>query len=385
MKIGIDATGLYGDRTGVENYIANVVSNLLIIDQQNQYIVYCKDELPAEFDLNIENCDYIVATTGNRKLYQQFGLPLRIVRDKIDIMFYPSSCMPLISTAKKVVTVHDVFPFVIPENRPKYHVSSSLLSTINFGYWKYIMWATCKKADHLIAVSTTTQRDVVKLINVPVEKIDVIGEGISRQFLKKIDPAAVTRFKREHKFSSPYILCVGTGTYKNIQGSVNAFFELKSKGYYDLELVVTGPKSRVLDRVFQMVEQSKFVDQIHFTGYFPEEEMPLLYKSASVLLFPSFYEGFGLPVLEAFACGLPVIVSSVGSLPEVAGDAALYVDPNDHNDIARKVEILLNDSNLYQEQVCKGYAQAEKFTWRSTAEQILVLMKKVVEEGLVKA
>ncbi len=380
MKIGIDATGLYGDRTGVENYIANVVSNLLIIDQQNTYVVYCKNELPTEFDPNIPNCDYIVATTGNRKIYQQLGLPLRVVRDKIDIMFYPSSCMPLISPAKKVVTVHDVFPFVIPENRPKYHVSSSLLSTINYGYWKYIMWATCKKADHLIAVSRTTQRDVVKTINVPMQKIDVIGEGISPQFLQNIDPAAVTRFKSKKTFSTPYILCVGTGTYKNIQGSVNAFFDLKSGGYYDLELVITGPKSRVIEKVFKMVEQSKFADQIHFTGYFPEEEMPLLYKSASVLLFPSFYEGFGLPVLEAFACGLPAIVSNVGSLPEVAGDAALYVDPNDHKDIARKVEILLNDSTLYQEQVCKGYIQSENFTWRSTAEQILELLTKVARD-----
>ncbi len=384
MKIGIDATGLYGDRTGVEHYIANVVSNLLSIDRQNQYVVYCKNELPVEFDPEISNCQYVIATTGNRKLYQQIGLPLRIFRDKIDIMFYPGNCMPLVSPARKVVTMHDVFSFVIPEYRPKYHTSSSLLSAINYGYWKLIIWATCKQADLLVAVSRSTEDDVIKTFAVSPEKITVIAEGISRQFLEAIDSAAVARFKKEHKLTAPYILCVGTGTYKNIQGSVKAFLELRTKKCHDLELVITGPRYRVLEEVFQLVEQSGFADQIHFTGYFPEEELPLLYKGASVLLFPSFYEGFGLPVLEAFSCGLPVIVSNVASLPEVAGDAALYVDPNDHKDMARKVESLLDDAILYREQIAKGYARAEKFTWRSTAEQILAAMTEVANRGQLK-
>ncbi len=384
MKIGIDATGLYGDRTGVEHYIANVVSNLLSIDRQNQYVVYCKNELPAEFDPDLPNCRYIVATTGNRKLYQQIGLPLRIFRDKIDVMFYPGNCMPLVSPARKVVTMHDVFSFVIPEYRPKYHTSSSLLSALNYGYWKLIIWATVKQADLLVAVSSSTEHDVVKTFHVPQEKLTVIGEGISCQFLQEIDPAAVDRFKKKHKLSVPYILCVGTGTYKNIQGSVKAFLDLKARKYHDLKLVITGPRYRVLDEVFQLVEQSEFAEQIHFTGYFPEEELPLLYKGASLLLFPSFYEGFGLPVLEAFACGLPVIVSNVASLPEVAGDAALYVDPNDHKDMARKVESLLDDSKLYQKQIARGYARAEKFTWRSTAEQILAAMTQVADKGQLK-
>jgi glycosyltransferase involved in cell wall biosynthesis len=381
MKIGIDATGLYGDRTGVEHYIANVVNNLLCVDQENQYVVYCKDEVPVEFDPDIKNCRYIVATSGNRKLYQQVGLPLRILRDKIDIMFYPGNCMPLVSPARKIVTMHDVFSFVIPECRPKYHTSSSLLSSINYGYWKFIIWATCKNADQLIAVSRSTEQDVVKTFNVPAEKITVIGEGISSHFLQKIDPTAVTRFKDKHNLKAPYILCVGTGTYKNVQGSVNTFLDLKTRKYHDLELVITGPKYRVLDEVFQMVKESEFAEQIRFTGYFPEEELPLLYKGAEVLLFPSFYEGFGLPVLEAFACGLPVIVSNVASLPEVAGDAALYVDPNDHKDMAGKVETLLDDKSLRQDQIARGYVQAEKFTWRSTAEQILVEMAQIMGRG----
>ncbi len=381
MNIGIDATGLYGDRTGVEHYIANVVKNLLLIDQENNYIVYCKNELPSEFDQNVLNCRYLIVTRGNRKLYQQFGLPVQIYRDNIDVMFYPANCMPLLSPAKKVVTIHDIFSFVIPEHRPKFHTSSSLLSAMNYRYWKFISWATCRYADHLIAVSQSTKNDVVKIFTVPAAKVEVIGEGISSQFLQKIDSVAVLRFQEEQDLLIPFILCVGTGTYKNVQGSVKAFTLLKDRGkYHDLELIITGPQSRVSDEVFQLVEQSEYREQIRFTGYIAEEQLPFLYNAAFVLLFPSFYEGFGLPVLEAFASGLPVVASNVASLPEVAGDAALYVDPADHRDMACKIESLLDDKVFYERLVTKGYAQAEKFTWKSTAENILSAMVKVAND-----
>lgn len=376
MKIGIDATGLYGPRTGVENYIINIINSLLTIDNENKYIIYCRDEIPKEIKHRPPNVTFKILTFYNRKIFQQTRLPVINYFDSTDLMFYPGNSISLICPCRSVLTIHDIFPFVISDYIPKYH-PINFFASINTLYWKWIDKIGCLIADKLIAVSNSTKNDVAKVFSVPEDKITVIHEGVSEEFEKINNINVIKGFRKRYDINDKFILCPGTSTYKNLQGSLKAFLHVKRKQNSSLKLVIIGPKERIRDDIFRLISESNLQHEAIFLGFFPQKDLPLLYNAAELLLFPSFYEGFGIPVLEAFSCGTPVIASNVASLPEIAGDAAILVDPYNPLEIAFQLEKVLEDKSLRERMILKGLKQVCRFSWEDAARKTLKIFEQM--------
>lgn len=240
------------------------------------------------------------------------------------------------------------------------------------------MMRVLSKKDRVIAVSKATQRDVQKYFKTSPERIDVVHEGVDlNKFSSGRNVADLEWFRKKYQLPGRYILCVGTHGYKNLNGSLKAFNIVKQRVKNHIKLVIAGSKRSVRNEIFKLVEQLELEDDIIFTGFFPDKDLNNLYRCAELLLFPSFYEGFGLPVLEAFACGIPVVSSKMGSLPEVGGKAALFVDPNNYEEIASAVIRILNDKSFRENKRQQGLEQVNKFSWERAARSTLKVFEKL--------
>jgi glycosyltransferase involved in cell wall biosynthesis len=389
MRIGIDATGVWGIKDGLLNgmmiYTIQIIKNLIKIDNENKYIIYCRDEVPQQLNALHSSVSFRILKSKNRKILQQIRIPVAALLDRLDLVFFPYHSAALVCPCTSIVTIHDLFPYIVPEQFAKTHSSefhgSIVTSVINKAYWKSMLKAACKRVDRIIAVSQATKRDIVNIFHIRNEKIDVVYEGVDREYFcvdKSVDKLAL--FQEKYGLPEKYILCVGTHAYKNIEGIVKAFSIVRKKYQNSITLLIAGNKTYVQKEIFQLVTDLNLESGIIFTGFFPAEDLKYLYQCAEVFLFPSFYEGFGLPVLEAFACGTPVVTSNTGSLPEVGGEAALLVDPNDHEEIASAVLKILSDKTFRAKKRQQGFNQVEKFSWENAARMTLKVFNKTLEE-----
>ena len=370
MRIGIDATGVYKRITGVENYIINIINGLLLIDKHNHYTIYCNSAIPNQLKYRHDKIVYTSFRIVNRKVFQQTRLPFQIYSDSPDVMFFPGNTLSMVCPSRSVLTVHGSQPFILPKHMmPK----SQRLSR---PYWKWMSQVGCRKADRVIAVSSATKKEIMEALGIPAEKIHVIHLAGGAEFCE-MDRLEARRRLERHCIYERFILCVGTLEYKNLRGAMRAFQQVKAKGHTSLKLVIVGPQSEIAKDIFSLARQLQITDDIRVLNYFPHEEMPILYNAAELLLFPSFYEGFGLPVLEAFACGIPVVASNVASLPEVVGDAGILVDPDNFRAIATEVERVLTDQNLRMTLRRKGHERRQHFCWIQTAKKTLSLLERV--------
>lgn len=386
MKIGIDATGVWGIKDGLLNgimvYTIQVVNNLLRIDNKNEYFVYCRDEIPIQFNVRPSSATFKVISSKNRKILQQFKLPMAALHDRVDLMFFPYHSASLFCPCRNVVTIHDLHPYVVPKKFAKIHSSQmhgiKLISAINKMYWEKMLKLASRKSNRVIAVSHSTKTDIINVFHISPGKIDVVYEGVDQNnFNTDGDAKKLDLFRRQYGLPDKYILCVGTHAYKNIDGIIKSF-EIFNKNYkHPIKLVIVGNKKYLEKEIFEFVKKFELDQQIVFTGFFPDPNLKYLYQCSTLFLFPSYYEGFGLPVLEAFACGTPVVTSNTGSLPEVGGEAALLVDPDDHEGIASVVLKLLDDKDFRNNKRQQGLTQVKKFSWEKAATETLEVFEKV--------
>jgi glycosyltransferase involved in cell wall biosynthesis len=239
---------------------------------------------------------------------------------------------------------------------------------------------SARRARRVIAISESTKRDVVTRLGVSPDQVDVVYCGVEK-ILRPLPVAEVTRFRQERALPDRFILFLGTlEPRKNVQTLVRAYSQWRKAEHDIPKLVVAGGKGWYYDRIFAEVESLDLAGDVIFPGYVTQQELPLWYNAAQLFVYPSRFEGFGLPVLEAMACGTPVITTNVASLPEVAGDAALLVSPDDEAQLVEAMRRTLGDKSLRQEMVAKGLAQSTQFTWARTAHQTL----KTYERALGK-
>lgn len=281
--------------------------------------------------------------------------------NRYDLIHSPTVTAPFFFSPKKVkvvMTVHDVIPFL----HPQWHPWKRKL------YFKYILKYRLQQVDHIISVSHSTKHDLIKYLGVSSEKITVIHLG------------APEYFKPQNKVQKGnYILGVGTfEPRKNFEGLIRSFSRLKRQYRIKEKLIIVGKQGWFLKDIANL--QKEYGTDILFKGYVDENELVELYQLAKVFIYPSFYEGFGLPVIEAMACGCPVITSNHSSLPEVGGAAALYVNPEDTDQISRKIYQVLSDQNLQEEMTRKGIMQVSKFSWEKCAEKTVQVYKKVMSQ-----
>ena len=370
MKIGIISDAINDENiTGIGVYTRNVLKKCSEISNYNRYFSI------NYLDINMLNTENIIIKNPFKRLLQTYmWYPYLIIRLRIndlDLIHNPSQIPTFFSTKQRyIITVHDLTPILYPKEH-------------KFG--KYILYKllfprTLTTADKIIAVSYNTKQDLIKYFKVPDKQIKVIHEAANEIF-QPLDKETIQNFKTKYNLNFPFILYVGTlEPRKNIPILIKAFYNLKK---YNLpyKLVIAGKKGWNYKSIFKTIEKLNLQDDVIFTGYVPDEDLPALYNSADLFVYPSLYEGFGLPPLEAMSCGCPVITSNTSSLPEVVGDAGIMIDPYDIDGLASSMYKVLSNDELKADMVKKGLERAKMFSWEKTAKETLQVYANVICES----
>jgi glycosyltransferase involved in cell wall biosynthesis len=274
--------------------------------------------------------------------------------------------MPLFGDVPAVVTIHDLSPFLFPQT----------FRRVNRVYTRWAIKVACRNARHLIAVSEFTKQEIVRWLHVPPERITVTYNGVDERFAPP-SAADIAAFRQRTGLPERFILFIGTlEPRKNLPNLLEAYARIANDT--DAPLIIGGGKGWLYDEIFAKAEQLNLGNKIRFAGFIDDADLPLWYAAATVFTLPSLYEGFGIPLIEAMACGTPVVTSSSSSLPEVVGDAGLIVSPTDPDQLAEALLRMVRDDQLRAEYAERGLARARRFSWVETAERTLAVYRQVV-------
>jgi len=379
MKILIDLRVLARSQfSGITEYTKFLVSHLLLSDKKNEYLLFYngfkKIPLPEEWT-NKPQVKVIDSSIPNRLWSfsnKIFNLPKIDKKIKADIFFSPHfNILSLIEPQKRVFTFHDL-SFV--------HYPNFFSNRDKFWHWLQNYKRQAQTAGHLIAVSDFTRQDLIDNLLVSPERITRIYSGIN-PFYRNLsaEDENLEKFQKIHNLEKPFLFYLGViEPRKNITAIIRTFNILKAKEEFkNLQLVIAGPKGWLYDKIFQEAKNSKFQEEIIFWGPASLTEALYLYNSAEVFVYPSFFEGFGFPPLEAQACGLPVITSTRSSLPEVMGDSALMVDPWRIDDLTFAIKNLLTDQSSRKRLQTAGFSNIKRFNWAKTAQETIEVFSKL--------
>jgi len=374
--IGVDGNEANVEKkVGVSVYALNILKYFCkIADQEIQFKVYLKSD-PLD-DLPKENKYFKYIVIKGKFLWSQIALPLFLYQHKnIDVYFSPAHYLPRFCPVPQVVTIHDLACLYYPEDFTKKDL------------WQLKNWTgfSIKKARQIIAVSKTTKKDIVKNYGVNEDKISVIYNGFEKTGGIKTSAVEESRQRRDKLRGKTaevklkkYILFVGTiQPRKNLETLIDAFnrFLLMNK---DFKLVIVGKKGWLYKSIFEKVKAMNLGKKITFTDHITDEKLIWYYKNAFCLVHPSLYEGFGIPVLEAMSYDCPTIVSTTSSLPEIGGDASLYFDPKNPDDLLEKLNTLQNNNQLRKELILKGKQRIKDFSWEKCGRETLDVILKTV-------
>ena len=296
-------------------------------------------------------------------LWIQIVLPIRLLRLKADVLHAPSFFAPLLCPCPVILTIYDTL-YLTQEQ----HYGDRLFLL----YAKLFIKPAVKRCALISTISQASRGDILSAFGIPQQKIHVIYPGVSSRFRPTLDAAEITRVREKYHIASPFFLFVGAlEPRKNLPCLLRAFslFLKASQGGEQYRLVLAGPGGPAFAELQQITHQLGISEQVRFLGYVTDDDIPSLYSAADAFVFPSLGEGFGLPIVEAMACGTPVVTSNVSSIPEVAGDAAVLVDPEDVQALARAMERVVFDDDLRRQLVKKGMERAALFTWPRAAQE----------------
>ena len=363
MKIGIDARFYGPKQKGLGRYVEKLVEQLEKIDKKNQYIIFLREENWDEYWPKNPNFKKALANAKWYGIKEQFLMPFKIWQNQIDLVHFPHFNVPLFCPAPFVITIHDLILKKFPTRR------ASILGSVRYFLknlaYHLVISSALKRSKKVISVSNYTKKDILKYFKVNPEKIGVIYEGAPDREFKVQN----SKFKIE----KPYLLYVGNAyPHKNLERLISSFDELGRE--MDLKLVLVGEK----DYFYQRLEKEfSHIKNIVLTGFVSDKELKALYQRASCYVFPSLCEGFGLPPLEAMANGLPVVCSSSTCLPEILGQAAIYFNPEDEQEMAQVIKQVLKDKNLQQELTSSGFEKVKEYSWQKMGREILKVYQSV--------
>lgn len=374
MKIAVNTLFMIPSKVGgTETYARGLLSALQHIDQNNNYTIFCNKEnynlLTFSADNFKKTLTPIYATIKPlRLIWEQLILPLQLLIHKTDMVLSLGYICPLFVPCKSVVVIFDLNWFFHPE---EFTLLSRLL-------WKILVTLSAKRADLIITSSMNSKNDIIKILNVPKEKVLVVYGGIDRERFRKINNSMlIKKLKSKYKINDKFILTASAAyKFKNITRLIDAFKLLTDK-FPSLKLVIVGLGGRGKGDILDKIDQYGLNKRIVFSGWVDDEDIPPLYSAATVYVHPSLYEGFGFPVLEAMSCGCPVISSKSASLPELVGKAGLLVDASKPKDLSKSIEKIIQDSILRKRFIEKGIRNADKFNWEKSAKEFLKIINKV--------
>lgn len=363
MRIGFDATLLRnGFFTGIEKYVINFLKTINEKEIDIEFYVFIQNGFPDFLKKELNNLNLIHLRSANRIVLDQILIPLHSKRLKLDLIHFPAFAPGLLYRGKAIVTVHDATFWKYPQ-------------TISKGgkyYYRPILTHSASRINHFITVSESSKDDLIKYLKIPNNAITVTYEALDIDF-EKLNSNSV---KEDNKYiNEKYILSVGTiEPRKNIQTLIKAFCILKQKYNINYKLILTG-RSGWKDKLEIPTE---VLDNIIFTGYVSDEELLSLYSNASIYVFPSIYEGFGFPLLEAMSSGTPIVASLTSSLPEIGGNACIYVnDPFSPEEYAKTIFEVLSDSLQQEMMVNSGYQRVKEFSWINCVKETIDIYKLI--------
>jgi len=363
MHVAINTLAVQRRPHGVGSYVRNLARRLAALDRENQYTLYVSPENAVHFEGLGPNVRLVQGPAGRprRALWEQAELPLDLVRRQVDLFHGPGFVVPLFGACPRIVTLHDMTFSLFPREH----------TFARRHYFNVMVPLSARAADIIIAISESTRTDLVRLLGVKPEKVRVIHLAAGEEFRPGRDPDRLLQVRRKYGIERRMILYLGMiEPRKNLQRLVGAFARLK-----DLReeccLVLAGSLGWGGNDLLRAVEAHGLKEEVILPGYLDDADLPALYSAAEVFVYPSLYEGFGIPVLEAMACGTPVITSKVSSMPEIAGDAAVLVDPLSVDDLAGALSRVLLNKNQQQQMSERGLQRSRQFTWERTARETL--------------
>jgi len=375
MRIAIDYTAAIRQGAGIGTYARNLVAAMLAQDSNNQYKLLSSGHPTTEHPFpraeNVRGQSIFIPDRYLNILWYRWRAPLpaTLFSGPVDIYHGPDFVLPpLGKKVRKVVTIHDL-AFL---EHPEYAVPSLA------AYLKKVVPEAVTAANVVAAVSTEVQRTLIEHLQVPPEKLTVIPNGVGPHFRRITDPLILNAARHKFGLKHPLLLAVGTmEPRKNHLGLIKAFHMARQQKQGPAMLAIVGGPGWLYDETRKLVSDLQMEHKVRFLGRVSDLELITLYSIADSFAFPSFFEGFGIPPIEAMACGTPVITSKTSSLPEVVGDAALLVDPSDIADIAQAIVRLTQDADLCATLQQKGYQRAKEFTWEKSAYKMLNLYQRL--------
>jgi glycosyltransferase involved in cell wall biosynthesis len=358
MRVAIDARKLHD--FGIGTYIRNLLRHLARIDRDSEYVLLCQETDAGVAGQVGPNFRAVLEPSPNYSLREQIHVPWVLHRERPDVFHAPHYVLPPLTRCPAVVTIHDCIHLMFPQYLP---------SRAAYVYARASMWSAARQAHRILTVSEASKRDIIHFFSVPPEKVVVVYNAIEERFAATPSEEAIERVRERYQLNHRFVLYVGNiKPHKNLVRLIEAFAVLRTRGFDELKLLIIGDEISRLPALRRAVHSHKLHKHVRFLGYLEDETLAILYRLASVFVFPSLYEGFGLPPIEAMASGTPVVTSNVSSMPEVAGDAAVLVDPYNVESIVEGIARVLRDPALAAELRRKGIARARDFSWaRSVA------------------
>lgn len=373
MRIGIDAR-MYSTRfTGIGRYVHELVSTLAQIDKKNEYVLFMNEPEYSEFQPPNKRFSKVLVNAKHYSVAEQTRFLWKLWRSRLDLMHFTHFNAPLLYRGKTVVTIHDLILSFFPGKK-----MNSIFRRLPY---QWILKNVVKHSERIIAVSKNTKEDLLKMFDIDAGKIEVIYEGVADIFGPREDKEALDDVLKKYMITKDYILYTGVWrSHKNLVNLVRAFRLLRGDEGFEPQLVITGQEDPYYPEIKRAVRELELENDVIYTGLVPEEELVALYQGAKAYAFPSLYEGFGLPPLEAMRCGTPVVASESSCIPEICGeDNALFFDPLDPEDIANTLRRLWLDETLQKDLRERGLKHSRKFSWEKMGEKTLELYKDLLK------
>jgi glycosyltransferase involved in cell wall biosynthesis len=369
VRIAIDARKLRD--YGIGTYIRNLVRNLARIDRTTDYVLIVQPsdvEIASELG---ENFRTVPDWSGNYSIREQLSIPLDLRRENVDLFHAPHYVLPPLTPCKSVVTIHDCIHLRFPQYLP---------NRLAYVYARSSLWIATHRASRVLTVSETSKRDILRYFRVPESRIDVIYNAIDERLGEAPSATELAEVRERYQLNDPFVLYTGNiKPHKNLERLIEAFHALRRGGFEQVQLLIIGDEISKYPALRRAVHRYKLHKHVRFFGFVPDKTLASLYRLASVFVFPSLYEGFGLPPLEAMAAGTPVITSNVSSLPEVVGNAAILIDPYEPDSIAEAMRRVLTDAPLREDLRQKGLARVKEFSWERSVQRVRQIYTEVIE------
>ena len=360
MRIGIDARKLHD--FGIGTYIRNLLQQLARLDQETEFVLICRGEDSTALTALGENFRAVPETSASYSVSEQLKIPIALRREGVTLFHAPHYVLPPLVRCPSIVTIHDCIHLMFPQYLP---------SRFALTYARASIGIAARRATRVLTVSDSSKRDILRHVDISPQKIDVIHNAYDERF--GVEPAEedVARVRERYQLHDQFVLYAGNvKPHKNLGRLIQAFHLVRQRGLDHLKLVMIGDEISRYAALRRAVHQHQLHKYVRFLGYLPQETLAVMYRLAGVFVFPSLYEGFGLPPLEAMASGAPVVTSNVSSLPEVTGDAALLVDPYDPEAIAEGIHRVLTDEALRRNLCSRGLRRARQFSWESSVRRV---------------